>query len=197
MAPSMPCPIDKLAKEETMLASPSLVSEIDYQIPKLRLCLINDQSHCDVRICIHGPEDVVRLLHPLKAASEEHFVSVHLNSKNEVLGVHEVSHGTLSTSLVHPREVFKAALLANSFAIVVCHNHPSGASISASKDDYLTTKQLIRAGSLLGVSVVDHVIVGPLSNRSGNFFSFRENHPDLWDGKNARPTWSAPDLLDN
>jgi DNA repair protein RadC len=174
-----------------MPASPSLVSEIDCQIPKLRLCLVNDQSHCNVRICIHGPDDVVRLLHPLKTASEEHFVSVHLNSKNEVLGVHEVSHGTLSTSLVHPREVFKAALLANSFAIVVCHNHPSGASISASKDDYLTTKQLIRAGSLLGVSLVDHVIIGPSSTRSGEFFSFRENHAELWEGINARLNWNS------
>jgi DNA repair protein RadC len=172
-----------------MLAPPSLVSEIDYQIPKLRLCLVNDQSHCDVRICIHGPDDVVRLLHPLKAASEEHFVSVHLNSKNEVLGVHEVSHGTLSTSLVHPREVFKAALLANSFAIIVCHNHPSGATISASKDDYLTTKQLIRAGSLLGVSLLDHVIIGPSSGRSGQFFSFRENHAELWHGNRAKARW--------
>jgi DNA repair protein RadC len=173
-----------------MFAPPSLVNEIDYQIPKLRLCLVNDQSHCDVRICIHGPEDVVRILHPLQVASEEHFVSVHLNSKNEVLGLHEVSHGTLSTSLVHPREVFKAALLANSFAIVVCHNHPSGASISASKDDYLTTKQLIRAGSLLGVSLVDHVIVGPSSGHSGGFFSFRQNHPDLWHGKNIS-SWNG------
>jgi DNA repair protein RadC len=135
---------------------------------------------------------VVRILHPLKAASEEHFVSVHLNSKNEVLGVHEVSHGTLSTSLVHPREVFKAALLANSFAIVVCHNHPSGASISPSKDDYLTTRQLVRAGSLLGVSLVDHVIVGPSSGRAGGFFSFRENHPDLWNGKDVRSNWNGP-----
>src|SRR5277367_5612649 len=180
MAPSMPCPIDKLAKEETMLASPSLVSEIDYQIPKLRLCLINDQSHCDVRICIHGPEDVVRLLHPLKAASEEHFVSVHLNSKNEVLGLHEVSHGTLSTSLVHPREVFKAALLANSYAIVVCHNHPSGANIAPSPDDYSTTSQLIKAGCILGVNLIDHIIIGPSFNQGHDYFSFRENYPDLW-----------------
>jgi DNA repair protein RadC len=168
-----------------MLTS-SLVSEIDYQIPKLRLCLVNEQSEGELRTSIHGPDDVLRILHPLTKASEEHFVAVHLNSKNEVLGLHEVSHGTLSTSLVHPREVFKAALLANSFALLVCHNHPSGASISASKDDYLTTKQLLRAGSLLGVSLIDHVIIGPASKGAGNFFSFRESHPELWDHKNTR-----------
>jgi DNA repair protein RadC len=174
-----------------MLTLQSLVSEIDYQIPKLRLCLVDEQSHCDVRMRINGPEDVAQILHPLKVASEEHFVALHLNSKNEVLGLHEVSHGTLSTSLVHPREVFKAALLANSFAIVVCHNHPSGASISASKDDYLTTRQLIRAGKLLGVSLVDHVIVGPSSRRKPEFFSFRENHSELW---NCERTGSADEI---
>jgi DNA repair protein RadC len=85
---------------------------------------------------------------------------LHLNTKFEVIGLHEVSHGTLSASLVHPREVFKAALVANSYAILVCHNHPSGAKLTPSKEDFETTKQLIAAGKVLGVSVLDHLILG-------------------------------------
>ena len=176
-----------------MLALGSIVSEIDCQIPKLRLCLVNEQCDDRKRFFVREPANVAEILRPLNSASEEYFVSLHLNSKNEVLGVHEVSHGTLSTSLVHPREVYKAALLANSFAIVVCHNHPSGATISPSHDDYLTTKQLIRAGSLLGVLLVDHVILGPYSTQLEHFFSFRENHPELWreSGNQKHPEWRA------
>jgi DNA repair protein RadC len=81
---------------------------------------------------------------------------------------------------VHPREVFKAAIIANSYAIVVCHNHPSGASISPSKEDLDTTKQLLSAGRILGVSVVDHLIVGP-ATEGESVYSVRENHPALWD----------------
>ena len=111
-------------------------------------------------ITVRTPQDAARLLGPLKHAPEEHFVAIHLNAKHEVIGLHEVSHGTLSTSLVHPREVFKAALVANSFAILVCHNHPSGSTLVPSSEDFATTKQLLQAGKLLGVAVVDHLIIG-------------------------------------
>jgi hypothetical protein len=109
---------------------------------------------------------------------------------------------------VHPREVFKAALVANSFAIIVCHNHPSGSEIVPSSEDFATTKQLLQAGKLLGVAVVDHLIVGAGSfievldepstesapnrlntayenskskqHKVNNVYSFRENYPQLW-----------------
>ena len=159
---------------------------LDYQIPRLQLYVVKEGPAIKPPYpAIKSAHDAAALLSPLHFASEEHFVSLHLNTKFEVIGLHEVSHGTLSASLVHPREVFKAALVANSYAIIVCHNHPSGATISASKDDFQTTKQLIQAGSLLGVSLVDHVIIGPASSRSGHFFSFRDNHPELWHDKHA------------
>lgn len=94
-------------------------------------------------------------------------------------GLHEVSHGTLSSSLVHPREVFKAALLGNCFAIIVCHNHPSGATLVPSPEDLETTRQLISAGKILGVSVIDHLIVGP-DNDEESVYSIRENNPAFW-----------------
>ena len=159
------------------MESDSLLAQLSYGLPQFKLllvkeCKIEDQS---APIAIGGPEDVLDFLGPLFHASEEYFVSFHLNAKNELLGLHEVSHGTLSASLVHPREVFKAAFLANSHAIIVCHNHPSGAHLKPSADDLATTENLIQAGSILGVSLLDHLIVG-----AGDCYSIREQHPLMW-----------------
>jgi DNA repair protein RadC len=133
---------------------------LHYELPKLKLYLVNETKAKRPWPAITSAEDAARLLKPLTYASEEHFVSLHLNTKFEVIGLHEVSHGTLSASLVHPREVFKAALVANSYAILVCHNHPSGARLKASPEDLETTRQLVKAGKVLGVSVLDHIILG-------------------------------------
>ena len=71
---------------------------------------------------------------------------------------HEISHGDLSSSLVHPREVFKRAILNNAATIILCHNHPSG-SLKPSLDDRSITNRLKSAGDLLGISVIDHIII--------------------------------------
>lgn len=164
--------------QETTSTS-EIAQRIKYSVPRIKLLLVHDNvPSSNRRLTIKAPGDAAKLLGPLKHATEEVFVSVHLNAKNEVLGLHEVSHGTLSASLVHPREVFKAALLANSFAIIVCHNHPSGGPLHPSIEDIDTTKQLIESGKLLGVSVVDHLIVSPRAR--DYFYSIRENHPALW-----------------
>lgn len=151
---------------------------IDHKLPRLKLRLVHENPHFDRLYSVRCPEDAEDLLTPLKDLSEEHFVSLHLNARHEVIGLHEVSHGTLSASLVHPREVFKAAILANSFAILVCHNHPSGSILNPSPEDMATTEQLLEASKVLGVSLVDHLILGP----GQNAYSIRENHPGLWSG---------------
>jgi DNA repair protein RadC len=164
---------------QEMTATNEIAQRIKYSVPKIKLLLVHENiPSSNRRLTIAEPGDVAKLLGPLRLAPEEIFVSVHLNAKNEVLGLHEVSHGTLSESLVHPREVFKAALLANSYAIIVCHNHPSGGSIKPSLDDINITRQLIQSGKLLGVSVIDHLIVAPKSIE--DFYSFKENYPVLW-----------------
>lgn len=154
-----------------------LSEHLRYKLPKIRLCLVRENTHDDDVYVVQTPQDVASLLQPLRHHSEEHFVSVHLNARNEVIGLHEISHGTLSASLVHPREVFKAAILANSHAIIVCHNHPSGSALSPSKEDLDTTDQLLKAGKLLGINVLDHLIIGPIHD----VFSLREHHPALWE----------------
>ena len=125
---------------------------------------------------IQGPDDLERYVTPMKFYSEEYFVAFHLNARHEVTSYNMVSKGSVSASLVHPREVFKAALLANTYAMIVAHNHPAG-SPTPSREDLETTAQLIKAGKLLGVTVVDHVIV-----TAGGIRSIRQSHPDLWAG---------------
>ncbi|MBX9770827.1 MAG: DNA repair protein RadC [Candidatus Obscuribacterales bacterium] len=151
---------------------------LNYELPTFRLRLVRESGSKRRPITIRQPADLAAFLQPLAMAAEEHFVACHLNAKSQVIGVHEVSHGTLSESLVHPREVFKAAILSNSYSIIVCHNHPSGATISPSREDFDTTRQLISAGNLIGIPVVDHVIVGPESK--SDWYSFREHQPELW-----------------
>lgn len=155
----------------------TLRGQMRYRVPQLKLCLVQEGPKLKELFPIRTPIDAACFFDPLKLASEEHFVSLHLNARHEVIGLHEVSHGTVSSSLVHPREVFKAALLANSYAIIVCHNHPSGSILSASPDDIATTDQLVKASNLLGVTILDHLIV----SRGQEAYSIREHHPALWE----------------
>ncbi len=91
-----------------------------------------------------------------------------VSTKRDVIAYHEVSRGTLDGTTVQPREVFQAALLTNSSGILVAHNHPSG-DVAPSPDDLRLTRRLAEAGTLLGVELLDHVIIG-----AGRWFSFRQ-----------------------
>ena len=104
-----------------------------------------------------------------RCARKEHFVVLCLNARRQLLKIETVSVGTLSASLVHPREVFAPAIANGAAAVVVVHNHPSG-DPSPSAEDREATRRLQRAGELLGIPVADHVIVSESS-----FFSFRES----------------------
>lgn len=163
-----------------MPSTTALRGQLKYKVPQMKLCLVHEGPKLKELVSIRTPTDAASFFEPLKLAPEEHFVSLHLNARHEVIGVHEVSHGTVSSSLVHPREVFKAALLANSYAIIVCHNHPSGSRLSASPEDISTTEQLVKASNLLGVTLLDHLII----SRNEEAFSIRENHPYLWGSSN-------------
>lgn len=149
-----------------------LAKHLQYMVPEVRLALIREPER--KALPVQCPEDVEKFVEPLKFYDAEHFVAFHLNARHEVTGYFIVSKGTVSASLVHPREVFKAAILANSYAILVAHNHPGG-SMSPSREDLETTEQLIKAGKLLGISVVDHVIVSV-----SGVYSIRENYPEYW-----------------
>ena len=104
----------------------------------------------------------------------EHFQVVLLNTRRKLIRVEQISQGTLDTILVHPREVFKLAIAANASALVLVHNHPSG-DPTPSEADIKVTRDLIRAGHLLKIEVLDHVIIGKrTAERAKDFLSLRE-----------------------
>ena len=108
---------------------------------------------------IRGPDDVVRLLgKKFRRLEQEHFVVLLLNARHEALAQETVSVGSLNASIVHPREVFKPAILASAASILLVHNHPSG-DPEPSEEDLGITKRLVKCGELLGIGVLDHVIV--------------------------------------
>ncbi len=108
---------------------------------------------------ITGPADVHRHLHPrLRGAPQEEFLALLLDGRHRLLREIPISRGTLTASLVHPREVFRPALREGAAALVLAHNHPSG-DPTPSAEDREVTDRLVRAGELLGVRVVDHVVV--------------------------------------
>ena len=110
---------------------------------------------------LHGPEAAAAILHELIGMSDrEEFVALLLDTRHRVTRVHKVSRGNLGSTQVHPREVFKAAILANASALVVGHNHPSG-DPQESMDDKNVTQRLREAGKLLGIEVLDAIIVTP------------------------------------
>ena len=112
------------------------------------------------RPVISSPADVDGLLRGRIAhLDRENFVVVLLNTKNEVLGFPTVSVGTLSASLVHPREVFKPAIRASAAGIILAHNHPSG-RVGPSREDREVTGRLKEAARIIGIEVLDHVILG-------------------------------------
>jgi DNA repair protein RadC len=108
--------------------------------------------------------------HPYYNPDVECFVTLLLNTRRKAIGHCLISTGTLDTILVHPREVFRPAITASAAAVVMAHNHPSGDS-SPSEADIKVTRDLIRAGQLLKIEVLDHVILGCVSAESPRGFS--------------------------
>lgn len=122
-----------------------------------RIRVANSENKEEV---ITSPRDVANLVRAKLAFLErEHFIIVLLNTKNKVISIEEISVGSLNNSIVHPREVFKPAIRRSSAAIILAHNHPSG-NPEPSSEDIDVTKRLQKAGKLVGIEVLDHLIIG-------------------------------------
>jgi DNA repair protein RadC len=121
------------------------------------------------------PERIADLLREeSRVCPVETFRVVLLNTRRRLIRVEDISQGTIDTLLVHPREVFKSAIAANAAALVLVHNHPSG-DPTPSEADIKVTRDLIRAGQLLKIDVLDHVIIGRATQeRQKDFVSLRE-----------------------
>jgi DNA repair protein RadC len=94
-----------------------------------------------------------------RGKKKEHFWAILLDTRNQIIKSTEISVGSLDSSIVHPRELFKEAIASSSASMIVAHNHPSG-NPEASQDDISLTKRLIQAGNIVGIEVIDHLIIG-------------------------------------
>lgn len=118
------------------------------------------KSSYEERVTIRSPKDIANLMsEELRYLQKEHFVVLFLNTKNHVLAQETLSMGSLNASIVHPREVFRAAIKRSSASIICVHNHPSG-DPTPSPEDISLTGRLVEAGAIIGIEVLDHVIIG-------------------------------------
>ncbi len=109
---------------------------------------------------IRSPSDVYSLLYPrMREHKREKLVALLLDTKNQVLREEIVSIGSLNANIVHPREVFKTALMESCASVILSHNHPSG-DPTPSREDVSVTEKLVEGGKLLGIDVLDHVVIG-------------------------------------
>nr|WP_314278417.1 DNA repair protein RadC [uncultured Peptostreptococcus sp.] len=119
---------------------------------------------------INDPWDVYCFyMEELRYLKKEVFKIILLNTKNEILDDVDISVGSLNSSIVHPREVFVEAIKKRSNSIILMHNHPSG-NPQPSKEDIMITKRLSECGDILGISVLDHIVIG-----DGSYYSLKEN----------------------
>jgi DNA repair protein RadC len=114
----------------------------------------------DDRYIIRSPEDGANyVMNDMRFLSQEHFVCLYLNTKNQVLHKQTIFIGSLNASIVHPREVFKEAFRRSAASIICIHNHPSG-DPTPSREDIEVTKRLVECGKIIGIEVLDHLIIG-------------------------------------
>ena len=119
---------------------------------------------------VQHPCDLIPFLRHYSIRKQEQFICASLNGAHEILAIRVVSVGTLTRTIVHPREVFADPLADRAAAVILAHNHPSG-SLEPSADDLTLTKRLCQAGTLLGIEVLDHIILSP----NGEYLSFIES----------------------
>lgn len=132
-----------------------------YRVPRYAISLVKDGGSVYVKSdAIANPLQVYKVTKDLfEGADREQFYVLCLDAKKKIIGINLVSVGTLSSALVHPREVFKAAILLNAHSIIFVHNHPSG-DHTPSRADTDLTRRLVEVGVLMGIDVVDHIICG-------------------------------------
>lgn len=131
-----------------------------YRVPRYRVTLVCEEDGSPSSDPIQTSTGAVALFRPcFDGLDREHFVVGGLDAKHRLIGINIVSIGSLSLSIVHPREVFKALILMNAAAWICAHNHPS-ADVTPSREDLALTKRLREAADLLGITLLDHLILG-------------------------------------
>lgn len=145
--------------------------------------ILNEEKHCCLvkekavlyqeQTKLNGPDKIYRMLCDVfqhNRQSEEYLYLLCFTKAMKLLGVFELSHGTVDCTLCNPREIFLKALLCNATSIVLAHNHPSG-ELAPSKDDFTVYERVKNASQIMGISLIDNIIVG-----DNGYYSFSENN---------------------
>lgn len=143
---------------------------MNYALALLQLPLVREAP----RERITSPSDVYRVCSDMQALAQETFHVLALNAKNNLINRVLVSMGLVDASLVHPREVFRQAVAENASGIILAHNHPSG-DPTPSAEDIRITRQLVEAGKIIDIKILDHIIIGRKSDSQQGFLSLRES----------------------
>ena len=153
--------VERLLKMKGIGQSKALAIAAAIELGKRRTCHLG--AH------ITSPGDVIPFVNHYAMSDKEHFLAVTLNGGHNIIQIHVVSIGTTNTAFAHPREVFYEAIKENATAIIVCHNHPSGA-VEPSGEDLECTRKLLDASEIIGIPILDHVIIS-----CNSYFSFMEH----------------------
>jgi len=134
-----------------------------------KLKVIREKISDETLTCVCSADEAYNLCKKdCESYDREHFLALHLNNRNQLMAIETVAIGTTNRAIVNPKDVFKSALLNNTQAMIFIHNHPSG-TIEPSPEDNNLTLKLMRAASLFGISVLDHLIIG-----DGGYYSYAE-----------------------
>lgn len=138
----------------------------EYYVRKLTALEVRDFSGKT----ISKPEDIYEVVKHYGSLDVEYFLTITIDGSNRIIKIHEITKGILNKSLVHPREVFRAAILDRAAAIIIAHNHPSN-NLEPSSNDRSVTKTLQKAGEIIGIPVLDSMVIG-----QSWYTSFKENN---------------------
>ena len=144
--------MSKLIKYKTKLTR-NKRAELDKEV------IVDSPDESFIITCPRDIDDIARRFIGSHEHTEEHMYMFCLNTKNRIVGIFEISHGNVNSSIVGSREIFQKALLANAVQILLVHNHPSG-DTEPSKEDIFVTKKIKELGEFIGVPLVDHIIIG-------------------------------------
>ncbi len=139
-----------------------------YKGYKVHLKLVREGIDDYLPAQIHSPEDVYHFMGDIRNSDRERLYSLHLDASNTLVNCEEVSCGTVESTIVHPREIFKSALLSSCSGFILVHNHPTG-DVHPSTQDRDMTMRLYECANLLGITFLDSIIIGPDS-----YYSFKE-----------------------
>lgn len=159
------CCIGKIKKEDSIINNDLQSNEINISSHKKRVTIVSLKMVKEGSILykdrtIHSPCDAANLVRNfIQDNDRENIVLCCLDVKNQPTSIQTVSIGSLNSAIVHPREIFKLAILSNAASIIITHNHPSG-NITPSNEDISITQRIKEAGKIIGIDLIDHIIIG-------------------------------------